>query len=107
MSTCPGHRLEDFLMWNFDLVVDGQSDVNMSLRAAEALGTINGRQRLNVEQFAPIVAIFEPYREDVERSLADYDGETQSWRDYAGYSFDDVPDSAYDEVSTLIDAMTT
>lgn len=53
MSSFPGSRLEDFL-----------EDLYFEVPTAE--------QR----------AFWEPHREGVERALADFDPETQSWRDY-------------------------
>lgn len=70
----------------------------------EALGTSpNRRPRLTVEQFAPVVAMFEPHREYVEMRLADFDDEYQSWRDYAGYSFENIPDALYDDGRKRLD----
>jgi len=84
MSSCPGSTLEDFLMWNFDLVVDGYGGANPSLQIAEAIGVQSGRRRLTAAQFSPVVALFEPHREQVEYALGSYcEDENGSWRDYA------------------------
>lgn len=92
MSSWPGPSLEDFLMWQFDLIVDNDGSANHSLQIAEAMGVDTRRKRITGEQFAPLVALFEPHREYVERRLDDYSEENSgSWRDYAGYSFDDIP----------------
>lgn len=94
MSSLPGYFLEDYLMWAFNLVVDGDASANPSRQIAEALGTSpNPRPRISSEQFAPIVAAFEPWRETIEDRLSDFDEETQSWRDYSSYAFDHIPDA--------------
>ena len=92
MSSKPGNTLEDFLLWDFDIVVPDMNDANVSLMMAEALGNIPQRPRLTKEQFAQVVAMFEPYRESVEIALDNFDEESQSWRAYAGAAFDWLPD---------------
>lgn len=96
MSSLPGYKLEDFLAWSYNVVVVGQGEANLSLGAAEMLGTIPLRQRLTQEQFKELVELFEPWREYVEARLEEFDEETQSWRTYAGYCFDDIPGPLYD-----------
>lgn len=102
MSSCPGSYLEDYLMWNYDLIVNGDTGANPSLAIAEAMGTIKRRPALTSEQFAPLVALWEPWREYIERSLSYFNEEEQSWRDYAGYAFDDVPKTLFDEGLALL-----
>jgi hypothetical protein len=92
MSSLPGYTLEDYLRWNWNLIVVGQPDANPSLRMAEALGVKTNRTTLTPEQFASYVQQYEPYREQVEQRLQDFDDETQSWRDYAGCAFDFLPE---------------
>ena len=82
----PGLDLEDFVAWNYDLVVEDSTDVNFSLGVAELLSTIPQRQRMTKEEFAKVLAPFEPYRERVENWLLDFDEDNQSWRDYAAYA---------------------
>lgn len=89
-------------MWNYDLIVDGDGSANPSLEIAEALGVQTGRRRLTQEQFAPVVALFEEHREYVEGRLEEFDEETMSWRDYAGYSFDDIPADLYMRGSVIL-----
>jgi hypothetical protein len=96
MSSLPGLSLEAFLAWNYDLIVAGDGSANPSRLIAETLGTIEKRQELTTEKFAQLVALYEPYRDQVEWRLADFDAETQSWRDYAGYGFDFLPASLFD-----------
>lgn len=99
MSSLPGHTLEDFLMWNFDLIVDGDGHANPSLEIAEALGVPTRRRSVSAEQFGRIVAQYEQYRADAERSLENFDEETQSWRDYAGSAFEFMPfDKSLDQL---------
>lgn len=93
MSSCPGYALEDYLAWNFNVVVEGRGENNPSLDIAEMLGTATRRRDvLTKEDFAPIVKLFEDCRERVECRLQDFDDDRQSWRDYAGACFDDLPD---------------
>ncbi len=104
MSNCPGATLEAFLMWIYDLIVDGDGSANPSLQIAEAIGTAtNHRKQMTAEQFAPIVSLFEPYREKTEWTLVDYNEEDNgSWRDFAGYAFDFIPRQLYEQGSMLI-----
>lgn len=90
MSSFPGNKLEDFLAWNFNLVVEGRDDVSANLAMAELLGNITRRPRLTEIQFIPLVQYFEPKRNEIETTLANFDGETQSWRDYGGTCFNCV-----------------
>lgn len=106
MSSLPGLDLEDFVAWNFDLVVEDQGEANPSLGIAEAIGTRKPRPRLTKDQLAAVLALFEPYRERVEAALSAFDEGNQSWRDYAGYSFDYIPDSVYDAAIAVLRAQT-
>lgn len=102
MSSRPGITLESFIEWNWDLVVmNGEPDANVSLGLAEMMGNIKPRPRITPEQFAPIVAVYEPYREHVEYNLDEFDEENQSWRDYAGYAFS-IPDHVTEEARRLV-----
>lgn len=96
MSSFPGLNLEDYVMWQHDLIVDNQTHANPSLRIAEVLGVDTRRVRINAEQFAPILALYEAWREQIEYKLLDFDEDSQSWRDYAGCSFDFVPEEVVD-----------
>lgn len=107
MSSIPGYELEDYVMWNHDLIVDGKDGANESLRIAEALGTSTRRIRITGAQFAPILALYEPYRGMVEHLLQEFDDENQSWRDYAGCAFDAIPDGISDAANELRKALTT
>lgn len=103
MSSLPGLTLEAFLMWNFNLIVDGDGSANPSLQIAEAMGTAaRARRQISKDEFAPVVALFEPYRIDVENNLADFDDEIQSWRDYAGWCFEFIPDALYTQGGALL-----
>jgi hypothetical protein len=108
MSSLPGLTLEELVAWNFNVVVTGPEpiDSNWSLRAAETLGTIPPRRRLSPVEFAPVVAIYEPVRAEAERLLAAFDPETQSWRDYGYYCFDNVlTDERADEAMNYLNAL--
>jgi hypothetical protein len=93
MSSLPGLNLEAFVMWDRGLIVDGDGSTNPSLQLAEAMGRETRRTLLTGKQFAMILARYEPYRLEVERRLDDFNEEEQSWRDYAGYAFDFLPES--------------
>ena len=98
MSSLPGHSMEDYLMWNFNIRVLDRDDANASIRIAEILGTESNRRKvLSEELFKPLVAMFEAHRETIERILDDFNSKTQSWRDYASYAFDSVPPEVYIE----------
>lgn len=92
MSTIPGYTLEDYVMWELDLIVDGDGHANLSLQVAEAMGQQTRRTNITANQFGKIMELFEPYRAKVESALLDYDYEYQSWRDYAGIAFDFIPE---------------
>lgn len=71
MSACPGTRLEDYVAWIYD--------VSIVQRHAQAIGDLGFQEGLGMaatqsilmtqEMFAPVLAIFEPYREYVEATL--------------------------------------
>lgn len=90
MSSCPGSTLEAFLMWQHDLVVDGDGSANPSLEIAEAMGRSSTRTHLTALEFAGIVELYEGHREGIEAKLAQFDEATMSWRDYAWFAFDDT-----------------
>lgn len=102
MSSLPGYYLEDFLAWELNLVVDGQEDANVSIGMAEALGNIPSRPRVTQERFREIVKLFESSRKYIEDRLRDFDEENQSWRDYAGCAFDDIPEILYTEAKKIV-----
>jgi hypothetical protein len=106
MSSIPGYTLEDFVAWQWNLVVDEAPENNISLGLAEALGNSKPRPRLTKEQFAPIVAIYEPFREDIERRLEDFDEDTQSWRDYSNYVDADITPDMEAEAERLVKELT-
>ena len=93
-------------MWNHDLIVGEDDHANISLQIAETLGLVQRRKSITREQFAPILALYEPYRDKIEGKLCDFDEENQSWRDYAGYAFDFVSTSVSEKVNELIKSLT-
>lgn len=84
-------------MWNHDLIVDGDGSANMSLQIAEAVGVNSRRARITGQVFAAMLAPYEPWRESVECALSEFDDDNQSWRDYAGYAFNFLPDELFAE----------
>lgn len=102
MSSIPGYTLEEYLAWYFSIIVEDLGETNFSVGMAEALGNIAPRPVVNKELFAKVVAYFEPHRESVENRLSDFDEESQSWRDYAGYAFDFIPESMEDTATAFI-----
>ena len=96
MSSIPGYRLEDYLMWEYNLVVEDEPDANISLAMAEVLDTITPRTRISQEKFLQLVNIFDSQREYIENMLDGFEEETMSWRDYAGSAFDHIPESISD-----------
>ena len=102
MSSLPGYRLEDFLAWNYDLIVDGDGSTNPSLQIAEALGNISPRSNIDKGRFRALVELFEEYREGVEYKLADFNEKPRSWRDYAYYAFDFIPENVFDEGAAFL-----
>lgn len=88
MSSLPGHTLEAYLGWAYGITIEDEPENNPSLGITEALGMSTCiRPTLTSAEFAPIVAMFEEYRELIEYRLDDFDEDNQSWRDYAGASF--------------------
>ena len=90
MSSCPGTTLEAFLMWQHDLVVDGDGSANLSLEIAEAMGQKSNRKHLTASEFAGIVELYEGHRKEIESKLEQFDEDSMSWRDYAGMVFEDT-----------------
>jgi hypothetical protein len=96
MSSLPGYTLEAYLMWEFNLIVNGDNTANVSMLIAETLGVTHvHRLAITQAEFKPLVAIYEPYREVIEQRLNDFDEENQSWRDYAEYVSIEVPKEVY------------
>lgn len=104
MSSLPGLTLESFVLWNYDLVVDGQPEANVSLGMAEALKNIDRRKSIPPEAFAYLVSMFEPHREHVENCLEAFDEETQSWRDYSSVIY--IPEQLFAAGRQYIDGLT-
>ncbi len=102
MSSLPGFKLEDYVAWNHDLKIIDQDEANASLGIAEMLGRSTGRLTLTIEEFAPILQIYEPHRERIEYYLGEFDDETQNWRDYSYAAFQFVPESVATTVLELI-----
>lgn len=101
MSSLPGYKLEDYLAWQWDLIVDGDTGANKSMEIAESLGIPSRRICITLEQFQPLLALYEPYRDYIEERLTDFDEGTMSWRDYAGWAFGDVPPSVDEEAGNI------
>lgn len=101
MSSLPGLKLEDYLSWQWDLIVDGDGHANKSLQMVEALGRPTRRLRITQEQFLEILTLYEPWRKYLEDKLSDFDDDTMSWRDYAGYGFGNVPTLLEDRVERI------
>ncbi len=103
MSHCPGVYLEDFITDQFSLV-DEAGEHGTSIRRI-----YKGQQILTADQFAELVKILEPHREDVERYLEDYDEEDHgSWRDYSSYAMAHILDAPeFDRAEELLAAMDT
>lgn len=104
MSGRPGLTLEDFLAWHYCITVDGDGSSNVSLQLAEALGSVPRRPDITHVDFQQLCDLFEPYRDGVERSLVDFDEESQSWRDYSDNVFAQVPDNVFTVGGVLLRA---
>lgn len=86
MSSIPGRSLEDYIAWNYNIVVIGEDENNVSLGLAEAIGTFKPRSRLTKGQFKVILDHFETKRDEIEEGLLDFDEEDHgSWRDYCSF----------------------
>lgn len=106
MSSWPGPTLEDFLAWNFDFVIVGKDDPNVSLGMAEAIGTIPARRRLTLDHVADVAESLEPHRESMEYALDRYDEDRHgSWRDYSIEVATRAPDSAFDKAKAVLDSI--
>lgn len=102
MSSCPGLTLEAFIAWEWNLLVEGYESSNMSLFLVETIFGTESRKKLSLLQFEQIVDLYEPYREEVEYRLEDFDKDWQSWRDYAGNIFAIIPPEIRQEANQLI-----
>lgn len=102
MSSIPGYDLEDFVAWSQDLIVDGDGSANFSLQVAELIGTVPRRRELTTKQFFEVLKLYEPYREQIEDKLCDFDEDNQSWRSYSECVFNCFPESVIAEAELLI-----
>lgn len=85
MSHCPGLRLEDWIT-DWHRLVDADGEHGTAIRRF-----YQGQLILSKEQFAELVRIYEPLREEIERRLEEYSEEDcGSWRDWAYYAFDPI-----------------
>lgn len=105
MSSLPGLTLEYYLMWLFDLIVDGDGSANAFLQIAEAIGVSTRRTRISGLDFAPIVRIYEPMRECIENTLAKFDEDSMSWRDYAIACQSCNPPEIYSDANSLVNVL--
>lgn len=101
MSEIPGYTLEAFVEWEWNFVVIGESDKNFNLAVAEMLSGNYNRPRITKEQFAKLIALYEPYREMIECRLDQFDEDNQSWRGYCNH----VTEGISSEDQLLIEAM--
>ncbi len=94
MSHCPGVFLED-LITDLFRVVDKGGEHGTGIRRLYFNQLI-----LSKEQFGEIVNKLEPYREEIEDKLLNYDEvDHGSWRDYKGLVVVNlIPNEVYDEV---------
>lgn len=102
MSSIPGYNLEAFLIWLLDIRVIGEAEANFSVGVAGMFSGEDSRPILTLDQFSPIVALYEPYREMVEDRLLDFDEDTQSWRSYAEHVDTDVPERVGDQAIEMV-----
>jgi hypothetical protein len=107
MSSIPGYTLEAFLAWQYNLIIEGEAENNFSRGMAESMGAAVRRPVLSKVQFKPLVAMYEPYRETIERRLDDFNEETQSWRGYAEYVDLDVPLEIVEAAQEYVKVLTT
>jgi hypothetical protein len=99
VSHCPGPRLEDWITdyWH---IVDADGEYGTGIRR-----WYTGQLIFSKEQFAALVAIYEPAREHVERLIGEFDEEEQSWRAYCDVFAipQDIKDKARQYVESLRD----
>lgn len=107
MSSIPGYTLEAFIAWQYNLIVEGAAETNFSRGVAENLGKAVPRPVLSKVQLMPLVAMYEPYREVIERRLDEFNEETQSWRGYAEYVDLDVPLDIVEASEEYVKVLTT
>lgn len=106
MSSIPGYTLEDFVAWQWNLIVEEQSESNVSLGMAEFFGTVSRRKTLTQTEFKEIISLYLPYRQVIEERLADFDEETQSWRGYAEVVDLDIPEEVQRKIGQLVKELT-
>lgn len=102
MSSCPGCKLEYFLIWELNVLVENEPDCNKSLQMHASIFGMDNRSVVSQKTFRSIVSLFEEYRETVEHRLIDFDDENQSWRDYAGSAFEFIPDELFEQANKII-----
>lgn len=97
MSHCPGSSLEDWIT-DWHRLVDADKKHGSGWR-----WLYTGQLILTAEQFAELVKIYEPFRAGVEERLQEYNEEENgSWRDYAGYAFDFIPEPVMETASVYL-----
>jgi len=99
VSHWPGPTLENYLTDVLRLAVPGHST---AIRA-----TLYASQRiLEPSQFAEVVRLAEPYRDDIERLLLDYDEEDNgSWRDYHDFMVDErIPEAVWAAMECAVES---
>ena len=106
MSSLPGYTLESFVAWQWNLIVEEQSESNVSLGMAEFFGTVSRRKTLTQTEFKEIISLYLPYRQVIEERLADFDEETQSWRGYAEVVDPDIPEEVQRKIGQLVKELT-
>lgn len=76
--------LEVFLMWHYDLIVDGDGSGSPTLTHAEMNGKNTRRRHLCEREFQELVCIFADCRMMIEKIILDSDDPIWGWRTYTG-----------------------
>ncbi len=105
MSSIPGYKLEAYVAWRYNVTVAEGAENNVSVGIAEMLGNVPQRPHLTKEQFAVLLAEFEPIRSTIEEWLGDFDEENQSWRNYSCYPRQDIDDHADAKLRLYVDSL--
>jgi hypothetical protein len=84
MNTFPGTGLEEFLEWKWKLIPAGVVDVTSVEQKRQERHYREGCTQVTFNQFAPLVGLYEPWREMIEDNLGDFTGTDEStWLRYS------------------------
>ena len=100
-DTFPGTKLETYVLWSFNAIVNtihtDPSGFNKRMATFLAQPILLERW-----QFDIILELFEPYRQQVEQCLCEFDSAYNSWYSYQQFAMVFIPQQIYLTVQRLL-----